>query len=76
MVSAFSEIFGEGRNLRACALIKGGEFVNKEVGRFLKKVLPHFVTQNKAKASNAERAIKTIKMWFARYATRKETNVG
>ncbi|OOZ07834.1 hypothetical protein BOW24_11450 [Solemya velum gill symbiont] len=74
MVQAFREIFADGRKPTRMRTDKGSEFVNRKVDGFLEKEgVPHFVTQNIVKANIAERAIKTIKMRLARYATRKQT---
>lgn len=75
MVTAFKQIFEQGRQPTRIRSDKGGEFANKYVRQLLKKEnIGYFVTQNVVKASYAERAIKTIKSRIIRYMTHKQTH--
>ena len=73
MKSAFTKIFALGRKPTNVRSDKGTEFANKDVRRFFKdQAVNYFVTQNVAKASYAERAIKTIKSRIIRYITHSQ----
>lgn len=75
LVTAFHQIFAEGRKPLKLQTDKGAEFLNKTFQKFLKdEGVDFFVTQNEdIKASIAERFNRTLKEKLWRYFTKKNT---